>query len=192
MTCIGSILGYRSYAGWPCGKMIFIKSFLQHLPLMSDIGFKRVLFYYGVTRSRQLQYDSRVKADKKQSWGRDSCKATIKKNIIKFHKSLSGRLLNDSFSPKLIIISDLMRESSSSDAIVDLFTKGSHHNNLIVIVISQNLFHQSREQRDISLNVNYIVVFKNPRDRVQIRHLARQVFQWSKIPRRGILRRLMI
>jgi len=85
-----------------------------------------------------------------------------------------------------------MRESSSSDAIVDLFTKGSHHNNLIVIVISQNLFHQSHEQRDISLNVNYIVVFKNPRDRAQIRHLARQVFQWSKIPRRGILRRLTI
>ncbi|XP_011859145.1 PREDICTED: uncharacterized protein LOC105556661 [Vollenhovia emeryi] len=82
---------------------------------------------------------------------------------------------NDPLSPKLLIIDDLMRESSSSDAIVDLITKGSHHKNLSVILISQNLFHQGRGQRDISLNANYIVVFKNPRDRAQIRHLARQV-----------------
>jgi len=60
--------------------------------------------------------------------------------------------------------------------IVDLFIKGSHHKNLSVILISQNLFHQGREQRDISLNANYRVIFKNPRNRAQIRHLARQVY----------------
>jgi len=67
-------------------------------------------------------------------------------------------------------------EISYNRVIVDLFTKGSHHKNLSVILISQNLFHQGRGQRDISLNANYIVVFKNPRDRAQIRHLARQVY----------------
>jgi len=64
----------------------------------------------------------------------------------------------------------------SSKVIVDLFTKGSHHKNLNVILISQNLFHQGRGQHNISLNANYIVVFRNPRDRVQIRNLARQVY----------------
>jgi len=65
---------------------------------------------------------------------------------------------------------------SSSEAIVNLFTKGSHHKNFSVILISQNLFHQGRGQRDISLNANYIIITKNPRNRSQIRHLARQVY----------------
>jgi len=83
-----------------------------------------------------------------------------------------------------------MRESSSSEVIVDLFTKGSHHKNLIVILISQNLFHHGRGPRDISLNANYIVVFKNSHDCAQIRHLARQVYPDDpKFPRRGVLRR---
>ena len=97
----------------------------------------------------------------------------MKKNIIEFCEGLPRPedYSNDPLSPKLVIIDDLMRESSSCDAIVDLFTKDSHHKNLSVILISQNLFHQG--QRNISLNANYIVVFKNPRDRAQIRHLAR-------------------
>ena len=75
-----------------------------------------------------------------------------------------------------MIINNL-RVSSSCYAIMDLFTKGSHHKNLSVILISQNLFHQRCDQRDICISQrNYIVVFKNPHDRVQIRHLAHQVY----------------
>ena len=67
-----------------------------------------------------------------------------------------------------------MRESSS-DVILDLFTKGSHHKNISVIFITQNVFHKGKAQRDISLNTKYLVLFKNPRDKVQIQHLARQI-----------------
>lgn len=76
--------------------------------------------------------------------------------------------------PKLLIIDDLMREASNN-VVLDLFTKGSHHKNLSIIFISQNLFHKGSGQRDISLNTNYIVLFKNPRDRAQIQYLSRQV-----------------
>ena len=80
---------------------------------------------------------------------------------------------NDPLSPKLVIIDDLMRESSRSW----IFSSKAVIKNLsVIILISQNLFHQGRSQRNISLNANYIVVFKNPRDRAQIRHLARQVY----------------
>ncbi|RLU20353.1 hypothetical protein DMN91_006961 [Ooceraea biroi] len=102
-----------------------------------------------------------------------------RKTIIEFREGLprAEDYSSDPLTPKLVIIDDLIRESSSSDAIVDLFTKGSHHHkNLSVILISHNLFHQGRGQHDISFNANYIVVFKNPRDCAQIRHLARQVF----------------
>ena len=67
-----------------------------------------------------------------------------------------------------------MRESSC-DVILDLFTKGSHHKNISVIFIMQNIFHKGKSQRDIRLNTKYIVLYKNPRDRAQIQHLARQV-----------------
>lgn len=76
--------------------------------------------------------------------------------------------------PVLVIIDDMMREAN--ETVVDLFTKGCHHRNISVFFITQNLFHQGRGQRDISLNAHYIVFFKNPRDRAQIRYLARQVY----------------
>lgn len=77
--------------------------------------------------------------------------------------------------PKLVIIDDLMRESSAGGAIVDIFSKGSHHHSLSAFHISQNIFHQGKGQRDISLNAQYIVTFRNLRDRSQILHLSRQV-----------------
>jgi hypothetical protein len=58
----------------------------------------------------------------------------------------------------------------------DLFTKGSHHRNVSVILIIQNLFHQGRFCRDISLNAKYLVLLKNVRDKQQFSYLARQVY----------------
>ncbi|KAG8238309.1 hypothetical protein J437_LFUL017844 [Ladona fulva] len=67
----------------------------------------------------------------------------------------------------------MMKEADGR--VVHLFTKGSHHRNLSVIHLTQNLFHQGKGARDISLNTHYIVYFKNPRDRSQIFHLSRQL-----------------
>jgi len=46
-----------------CGKTIFVKAFLRHLSLVSDVRFERVLFYYAEWQEAycQLQYDTRVK-----------------------------------------------------------------------------------------------------------------------------------
>lgn len=75
--------------------------------------------------------------------------------------------------PRLVILDDLMREADGS--VVDLFTKGSHHYNLSVIFVTQNIFNQGKGCRDISLNAHYIVCFKNPRDKQQILHLSKQI-----------------
>ena len=61
----------------------------------------------------------------------------------------------DNEKKKLFILDDLMRESSS-DVILDLFTKGSHHKNISVIFITQNVFHKGKVLRDISLNRKYL------------------------------------
>ena len=59
--------------------------------------------------------------------------------------------------------------------VMRLFTKGSHHRNISVIHIVQNLFGKNKDHRTISLNAHYLVVFKNPRDNSQIMHLAKQI-----------------
>ena len=60
--------------------------------------------------------------------------------------------------------------------IAKLFTKKSHHGNLSVIYIVQNLFHQSKDHRTISLNTSYIVLTKNVRDASQVIYLAKQIY----------------
>jgi hypothetical protein len=75
----------------------------------------------------------------------------------------------------LIVLDDLMAQSSKYKRTADLFTKGSHHRNLSFIYIVHNIFHQGKEMGNISLNAHYIVLFKSPRDKRQISMLARQV-----------------
>lgn len=137
-----------------CGKTWFVKKFLKFISRMTSEPFERIIFYYSEWQPAYTEYGA----------------------SIEFHEGLpqNADYANDRRA-KLIIIDDLMREASNN-SVVDLFTKGSHHKNLSVIFITQNLFHQGHGQRDISLNANYIVIFKNPRDRAQIQHLARQVY----------------
>jgi ABC-type dipeptide/oligopeptide/nickel transport system ATPase subunit len=66
---------------------------------------------------------------------------TLKRNI-KFHKGIPANFINAQGRPKLIILDDLLNQVCSKDVSV-LFTKGSHHRNISVILITQNLFHQT-------------------------------------------------
>jgi len=75
---------------------------------------------------------------------------------------------------RVSILDDLLNEVYSKD-VCDLFTNGSHHRNISVILITQNLFHQGRLCRNKSLNVKYSVALKNVRDKSQFQYLARQV-----------------
>jgi len=69
-----------------------------------------------------------------------------------------------------------MHRGGSGTGLAKFFTQGSHHRNLTVIYIVQNLFHQARDMRTVSLNSQYLVVFKNPRDMLQIQNLGMQMY----------------
>jgi GTPase SAR1 family protein len=76
----------------------------------------------------------------------------------------------------LLIIDDLMTELSENKNLTSLFTKGSHHLGISVIFISQNLFQKGSQIRTISLNCHYLILMKNPRDKLQIQCLQKQCF----------------
>lgn len=83
----------------------------------------------------------------------------------------------DIFDPRtnnLLVIDDLQGEENKS--VCKWFTKVSHHKNVSVFYLVQNLFDKSKEHRTISLNSHYMVLFKNPRDASQITHLAQQMY----------------
>ena len=77
--------------------------------------------------------------------------------------------------PCLIVLDDLMDAVVKSEEVQSLFIRGSHHLNITVIYVNQNLFHQGKCARTISLNCHYLVLFKNPRDFSQIQLLSRQI-----------------
>ena len=73
-------------------------------------------------------------------------------------------------------VDDQMIDASKDKRIVNLFTRGTHHRNLSVIYSVKNLSHQGKGSRSISLNSHYLVLFKNPRDKLQIWTLAKQMY----------------
>jgi len=74
----------------------------------------------------------------------------------------------------LVILDDMMTEVDQK--ILNIFTRGSHHREISIIFMVQNFFNKNKHMRTISLNAQYIVLFKNPRDNSQFAHLARQLY----------------
>jgi len=64
-----------------------------------------------------------------------------------------------------------------TDELINLFNKGSHHRNVSVVYLAQNLFSKKNKfARTMSINAHYMVLFKNLRDATQFANLARQMY----------------
>ena len=106
------------------------------------------------------------------------CSLTQEIPCIEFYEGLPTNIevmFDRSCKRNICIIDNLMQSASGNQLVENLFTYGRHLN-LSVVFVSQNLFYTGKKCRTISLNSNYIVVFKNQRDQSQMRHLACQMF----------------
>jgi len=79
--------------------------------------------------------------------------------------------------PKLLILDDMM-ESAREKNLTHLFTIGSHHLNLSIIHIVQNMFFNGT--RTSRINAQYLILLKNPADKLQVQNLGRQLFPGSQ------------
>jgi hypothetical protein len=93
---------------------------------------------------------------------------------VEFNEGLPDTSRFDGTEPVLLIIDDLMSETNNS--VENIFTKMSHHRNMSVVYITQNMFPKNKHARTISLNSHYMILFKNPRDAGQFATLARQMY----------------
>ena len=74
----------------------------------------------------------------------------------------------------LLIFDDFCEEICNSKAFVDIATAG-RNGGLSTIYIKHNLFHQSKLGRDVELQNTPIVLFKSPRDVMQVTTLSTQL-----------------
>ena len=63
----------------------------------------------------------------------------------------------------MLVLDDLMDEGGRDKRVLDLFTKHSHHRNITILYLCQDLFPPGPYAKTVSRNAHYIVCFKNPR-----------------------------
>jgi hypothetical protein len=139
------------------GKTFLIKEILKFKDVMISPSPTKIVYCY---KAWQPTYDE------------------IRSNntSILFHKGIYDM---NKFKPSennLIVLDDLMQECINDPEILSLFTVGTHHTSTSVFFLTQNIFSKGKYSRDLSLNSNYIINFKNPRDQLQMQVLARQIF----------------
>ena len=101
---------------------------------------------------------------------------------IEWHEGMPTKPYLDEISNAILILDDLMAESVDNPLLMSIFTERSHHQNISVILLMQNLYHQGKHSVSIGRNAQYLVIFKNPRDRHEIKTLAIKMFpeKWRK------------
>ena len=112
-----------------CGKSYFVRNLLRNIKELVHPLPERLIWLYG--QDQPLYH-------------------TLKEEIpnIEFYRGIPPDLNNDEFfdttTPNLVIIDDLMTDCKNDENLTKLFTIGSHHKNLSIIFIVQNLFLKGR------------------------------------------------
>ncbi len=78
--------------------------------------------------------------------------------------------------PKLLIFDDLMMRlgKEKNKELTSLFCQGSHHWNISIVHIVQNLFYNGL--RNARINSHYLVLLKNPSDQLQVSTIGKQMY----------------
>lgn len=141
------------------GKTEYVYKMLKHRKWFFRPGLKKVLFIYS---EEQKIYDQM-----KDEFG----------DSITFVQGLpeDPYVYFTHREPGIIIVDDMMCEIEQNGREVSKwFTKGTHHKNISLVLLVQNLF--PKNMRNISLNAHYLVLFQNPRDKSQVSRLGGQAF----------------
>jgi hypothetical protein len=75
----------------------------------------------------------------------------------------------------VLVLDDQMEELKDDPQLSKLFTQVSHHKNVTVIMLLQNLFEQGKEMRTVRSNAHYIITMRNPRDQGIMRSMLMQM-----------------
>lgn len=146
------------------GKTFFVKQLLENMESTFSKVPARIIWAYS---SYQPMYDE------------------LSQNVnIEFVEGIPANFNDENLFPRnqhnLLVVDDSMDVGGNHEELMKAFTEYRHHKKLSVFYLLQNLFNQGKHSRTISLNTNYMVLFKSPRDKMQIRVLAQQMYPGLK------------
>lgn len=105
-------------------------------------------------------------------------------NNISFHLGVPSREFIEEFtssgSHNIVVLDDLCHKVIGSDDMLQLFCVTSHHKNLSVIFLTQNVFSSGKHARTIALQSHYLVALKSLRDQSQLSYISRQIYPGVK------------
>jgi adenylate kinase family enzyme len=139
------------------GKTVIAQKIIDERNILFDKEINRIVFSY---EKWQPKYDELKE----------------KNSLIEFHQGLFDIEKFNKNDNNLLIIDDLTYKCEKDENIKNLFTTDSHHMNINVILLGQNIFSSGKYFRTMSLNSDYLILTNNPRDRQQISRLASQMF----------------
>ena len=124
------------------GKTYWIKQLLEKRDVMIDPAPMKIIWFY-------------------RRW--QPCYTALQEQMtIEFIEGIPSNINRDDFFdasiPTLFIIDDLMKEATQNADICNLFTEGSHHRNLSVICVLQNLYYKGKENRLIKWNGGHFLM----------------------------------
>ena len=134
-----------------CGKTTFVARLLRNASTMIDHSPVRVTWYYGEWQSAYENLD-----------------------IPNLHLEEGLPTSFDASKHNIVVLDDLMAEND--ERVTKPFTKKSITVIHQLYISCKTCFQKNKESRTISLNSQYIVVFKNPRDVSQMTTLAKQMY----------------
>lgn len=142
-----------------CGKTAFVTKLLQDPQRYFPQAPARIAYAYG-------------------TWQEGF--SSLRKAGVILHEGVPDLCdLSEWFGPSkggILVLDDLMEEGGNDKRVLHLFTQDSHHRNITVLYLCQDLFPPGKYAKTISRNAHYIVVFKNPRDQTGIRTLFLQIY----------------
>ena len=100
---------------------------------------------------------------------------------IKFIEGLDFSQM-DTSKPSMLVIDDLVLECKNQE-VSAAFIRESHHKQISLFYITQNLFPNCPNFRLMSANSHYFVLFYNQRNFRQVTTLARQIFVGKDVKR---------
>jgi hypothetical protein len=143
------------------GKSTFIYKLLKQSKDLFSTPPKWILYCYGVLPGNSQDLIEQIEG-------------------LTMHEGLPSNDLIDEMTVNkqhgIVVLDDLISAVVKSPIGESLFIMGSHHKNMTVILVSQNIFYQGKVARTISLNMHYLVLFRNLRDKRQIKCLAQQIY----------------
>lgn len=122
-----------------------------------------------------LYYMYNVEQEFMKTWNQ------IEKQPIKFIRGLDFDKI-DTSQPSLLVVDDLILSGKNKE-MAEMFILGSHHKQISVFYITQNLFPNCPLFRLMSSNSHYFVLFNSQRHYRQINTLAHQMFCGPDIKR---------